>query len=164
MINKQNLWFITLFSLIMVLSIYYLTMGEDSLATFKTDNNLENETTDVVVQNDAFVALQVQEEEELVSEINKLEDVLLDNTASIEEKNQAYEDLQTINKNESVKENIKQMLKNDFKLDGVVNIEDNNIKVTISSTKHDKTLANNIIKSIQKLFDKDVYITVKFAS
>ena len=31
MINKQNLWFLTLFSLILVLSVYYITMPNELL-------------------------------------------------------------------------------------------------------------------------------------
>ena len=31
MISKQNLWFLTLFSLILVLSVYYITMPNDLL-------------------------------------------------------------------------------------------------------------------------------------
>ena len=31
MINKQNLWFLTLFSLILVLSVYYITMPSELL-------------------------------------------------------------------------------------------------------------------------------------
>ena len=30
MINKQSLWFLTLFSLILVLSVYYITMPDES--------------------------------------------------------------------------------------------------------------------------------------
>ena len=33
MINKQSVWFVTLFSLILVLSIYYVTMNDNSLAS-----------------------------------------------------------------------------------------------------------------------------------
>ena len=33
MINKKNLWFLTLFSLILVLSIYYITMPNELLIT-----------------------------------------------------------------------------------------------------------------------------------
>ena len=31
MLNKQNLWFITLFSLILILGIYYVTIPNDVL-------------------------------------------------------------------------------------------------------------------------------------
>ena len=33
MINKKNLWFVTLFSLILVLSVYYITMPSELLMT-----------------------------------------------------------------------------------------------------------------------------------
>ena len=38
MINKKNLWFLTLFSLVLVLSIYYVTMPSEIF-----DSKLENE-------------------------------------------------------------------------------------------------------------------------
>ena len=41
MINKQNLWFLTLFSLILVLSIYYITMPSELLLT--TGTNIKSE-------------------------------------------------------------------------------------------------------------------------
>ena len=41
MINKQNLWFLTLFSLILVLSVYYITMPNDLLIASSSTNTLE---------------------------------------------------------------------------------------------------------------------------
>ena len=35
MINKKNLWFLTLFSLVLVLSIYYVTMPNEIFETNK---------------------------------------------------------------------------------------------------------------------------------
>ena len=37
MINKKNLWFLTLFSLILVLSVYYITMPSELLLTNNSD-------------------------------------------------------------------------------------------------------------------------------
>ena len=39
MINKQNLWFLTLFSLILVLSVYYITMPNDLLVDNTKDTS-----------------------------------------------------------------------------------------------------------------------------
>ena len=162
MINKQNLWFITLFSLIMVLSIYYLTMGEDTFASLNVNSN-EAEKTDVVIsESDTLVALKVADEEALVTKMEELQDILLSSTATIEEKNKAYDELQNINKNEASKEAIIKKIKDEFKLDSYVSIEGNNIKVTIASEKHDTALANRIIRSIQSLYQEDKYITIKF--
>ena len=164
MINKQNLWFISLFSLIMVLSIYYLTMSNDTLSTLNVNNNTD-EATDIVIseENDTLVALKVADEEELLAKMEELENILLSDIATLQEKNDAYEKLQSLNKTESEKETIVKLIKEEYKLDSVVKIENTNITITIASTKHDATLANNIIRSVQALYDNNMYITVKFS-
>ncbi len=163
MINKQNLWFLTLFSLIMVLSIYYLTMSDDTLSTLNVNSDI-SKGTDVVIseENDTLVALKVQDEEELLQRMEELQNILLSDVATLQEKNDAYEELQTLNKTESEKEVIVKLIKDQYKLDSVVKIEESTITITIASTKHDATLANNIIRSVQELYDSDKYITVKF--
>lgn len=164
MINKQNLWFLTLFSLIMVLSIYYLTMSDDTLSTLNVSSD-DTGATDVVIseENDTLIALKVADEEELLARMEELENILLSDVATLQEKNEAYEELQTLNKTESEKEAIVKLIKDQFKLDSVVKIDNNNITITIASTTHDATLANNIIRSVQGLYDSDQYITVKFS-
>ena len=164
MINKQNLWFLTLFSLIMVLSIYYLTMSDDTLSTLNVSGDVSN-GTDVVIseENDTLVALRVADEEELLARMEELQEVLLSDVATLQEKNDAYEQLQNLNQAESEKEAIVKLIKDQFKLDSVVKIENNNITITIASTTHDATLANNIIRSVQEMYDVDKYITVKFS-
>ena len=164
MINKQNLWFLTLFSLIMVLSIYYLTMSDDTLSTLNVSS--DNEAAEIVIseENDTLVALKVADEEELLARMEELQNILLSDITTLEEKNEAYEELQNLNANESEKEAIVNLVKEQFKLDCVVQIENSNITITIASATHDATLANNIIRSVQELFDSDRYITVKFSS
>ena len=164
MINKQNLWFLTLFSLIIVLSIYYLTMSDDTLSTLNVSGDVSN-GTDVVIseENDTLVALRVADEEELLARMEELQEVLLSDVATLQEKNDAYEQLQNLNQAESEKEAIVKLIKDQFKLDSVVKIESNNITITIASTTHDATLANNIIRSVQEMYDVDKYITVKFS-
>lgn len=165
MINKQNLWFITLFSLIMVLSIYYLTMSEDTLSTLNVSNTTTNKGTEVVIsENETLVALKIADEEALVAKMEELQNILLNNSSSLEEKNKAYDDLQNINKQESTKESITKKIKDTYQLDSFVSIDGNNITVTIASTKHDAKLANNIIRSVQELFSDTKYITVKFGN
>ena len=164
MINKQNLWFLTLFFFFLVLSIYYLTMSDDTLSTLNVNSDV-SDGTDVVIseENDTLVALRVSEEEALIARMNELEEILLSDVATLQEKNDAYEELQSINKSESEKEAIIKLIKEQYKLDSVVQIENTNITITIASTTHDAALANNIIRSVQELYDQDMYITVKFS-
>ena len=76
MINKQNLWFVTLFSLILVLGIYYVSMDDEALATLAGDNT-SKETIEVDESN-VLVALRVASDEEMMQQMQSYQDILLD--------------------------------------------------------------------------------------
>ena len=89
--NKQNIWFITLFSLIIVLSIYYITMPSDLMIQ---SNEIKNEETEKEVINDVeestiLVSLRIEAEEEYLKEMESLKSVLASNDSTINEKNNA---------------------------------------------------------------------------
>jgi len=138
-------------------------MSDDTLSTLNvsTTNN-DNGSEVVISENETLVALKVADEEALVAKIEELQNILLNNNSTLEEKNQAYDELQNINKRESTKEAIQKLIKDTYKLDSFVSIDGKNIKVTIASTTHDTKLANNIIRSVQSLYSDTMYITVKF--
>lgn len=165
MINKQNLWFLTLFSLILVLSIYYLTMPEEVLQTIKTQEAKTKEVETVQVEDsDVLVALRVEADEETLKEMNTLQEVLLNESATVEEKNNAYEDLKNLNQNKGKEETIEKCISDNHKLKSFVKIKQDQIQVVISNKEHDEKLANQIIRTVQSNFDTQMYITVKFQS
>ena len=84
MINKQNLWFVTLFSLILVLGIYYVTMKDESLTVLSGVNDVSDVVE--VKESDVIVALQVEQDESVLKEMNEYQNILLDDKATIEEK------------------------------------------------------------------------------
>ena len=160
MINKQNLWFVTLFSLILVLGIYYVTMGDETLSVLAGENNISKEVS--VKESDVIVALQVARDETFLKEMNEYQSILLDDTATIEEKNDAYNALQALSNSKSECEKIKKLITEKFKFDNFVKIDGDSISITIAAKDHNKEIANNIIREIQSLYDKQKYITVKF--
>ncbi len=160
MINKQNLWFVTLFSLILVLGIYYVTMGDESLSVLAGENNISKEVS--VKESDIIVALQVDRDEAVLKEMNEYQSILLDDTATIEEKNDAYNALQALSNSKSECEKIKKLITEKFKFDNFVKIDGDSISITIAAKDHNKEIANNIIREVQSLYDKQKYITVKF--
>lgn len=165
MINKRSLWFLTLFSLILVLSVYYITMPSELLLT--TNNiNKEEKTKEVSKEEDTesaeLVALRVESEEAMLDEINELKAVLTDSKASNEEKNKAFETMQKINQNRGKEEEIENKIKEEHNLKSFVKIDNNDVSVVIDSTKHDKTLANKIMRTVQSQFDDKVIVSVKF--
>ncbi len=161
--NKQNLWFITLFSIILVLSIYYISMPSNILEEYTNTKNDNSDTTvNEITPSTSLVALRVASDEELLNNINNLQSTITDKGKTVAEKNNAYEELMTLNENKGLEENIESKLKEKFEYDSFVKINKDQINIVISSTKHDKLIANNIIKEVQSMFDTKKYITIKF--
>lgn len=160
MINKQNLWFVTLFSLILVLGIYYVTMGDETLSVLAGENNVSSPVE--VKASDVIVALQVASDESVLKEMNEYQSILLDDTATIEEKNDAYNALQALSNSKSECEKTKKMITEKFKYDSFIKIDGDALSITIASKEHSKEIANKIIREVQNMYDKQKYITVKF--
>ena len=166
MINKRNLWFLTLFSLILVLSVYYITMPNELLVSNNGEYNLEPVSNDepVVNTNESSIltALRIEAEEKVSSEIEELQAILVNADATPEEKNNAYEKIKNINNVRTEEEKLEKQIMDAYSLKSFVKIDGDQIRVVIESDKHDNTLANNIIRAIQQNYDKDKYISVKF--
>lgn len=171
MINKQSLWFLTLFSLILVLSVYYITMPNELLLTNNSAYNKEekkskeDETVKTgveVEESELLVAMRVNLEEERSMKKSDLEGLLTNNEATTKEKNEALEELKYLNFLTSQEETLEAKLKTELGLDSFIEIDGTQITVVAVKDKHDSTLANNIMRTIQSVYDEKMYITVKF--
>lgn len=169
MINKQSLWFLTLFSLILVLSVYYITMPNELLLTNNgnyltetTDGNKDDKTKVTIEESELLVTMRVNLEDERNEKVADLRLTLTNENATSEEKNNAYEQIKYITDLKVREEQLEAKIKKEFNIECFIKIDNNEIKVVAISDKHDSTLANNMMKTIQKEFDKKVYVTVKF--
>ena len=163
MINKKNIWFLTLFSLILALSVYYVTMPSETL--LDVYNNIENtdKNEDVVVEESDIIAVYHLEEENAVSkELDLLKMKLVDGKTTIEEKNSAYDKIREVKNRKILEANLEEQIKKELNYKSFVKIEDGKIVVAVSTKKYDVSLANKIMKLIQKNFKETKYITVKF--
>ena len=164
MINKQNLWFLTLFSLILVLSVYYITMPND-LLTKAQEENVEEKDKKVkktVEEVSSLTAMRVSLEEESQDKMDDLQEQLTSDTIGSEEKNNLYEQLKYLNTLQSREEELEKAIKKEFKLDSFVKIDNNTVSVVCVSKEHNNSLANNIMRLIQSSYEDKMYITVKF--
>lgn len=169
MINKQSLWFLTLFSLILVLSVYYITMPNELLLTNNSNylntektSSEKDETKVTIEESELLVTMRVNLEEERNDMIADLRSTLTNEEATSEEKNNAYEQIKYINDLKGKEEALESKIKKNFGIECFIKIDNNEIKVIAIKDNHDITLANNIMKSIQEEFSNKVYITVKF--
>ena len=161
MIKKQNLWFLTLFSLILVLSVYYITLPNELLSEVGNSTS-EEVIKDEVSEVSSLVAMRVSLEEERQSEMDVLQEAMTKDDISSSEKNNIYEKLKYLNEVQGQEELLEKKIKSSLKLDCFVKIDNSNISSVCISSKHDNSLANQIMRLIQEEFKVKKYITVKF--
>ena len=168
MVNKQGLWFLTLTSLALVLSVYYITMPNELLLS--NNSNIINKESEVdkvnvdakVESSNLITSMRVELDEERNLLVNELEGKLSDTKLTIDEKNKIYEDLKSLNQLSSLESTLEKKIKDEFKLDSFIKIKDDSISVVIKSSNHDKNLVLNIMKSIQEEFKDKMYISISF--
>ena len=171
-INKQGLIFLTLTSLILVLSVYYVTMPNELLLTTNSAylNNEKKEEkvvsekakSEVVIKSsgtiEAMKSLKDDERQKLMKELNNK---LIDKALTTEEKNNVYEEIKTLNKIETMESDIETKIKKEFGYNSCVKVKDDVIEITVNSEKHDTNLAVKIMTSVEKDYPK-MYISVSF--
>ena len=160
MINKKNLWFLTLFSLVLVLSVYYITMPTELLVTNNTEtiDNVELEIEEASVVE----ALKTEDNTNTLEEINKLKETIANKETTTEDKNQAFDAIKTLNQISSKEELLEEKIKTTYNLDSFIKIDGDQIRVVIDSDDHSNSIANNIMKTIQNNFDTKQYISIQF--
>ena len=155
MINKRSIWFLTLFCLILVLSVYYVTMPSELLVT--TNGNYTKETTPTVVVQESTIltSLRVEADEQLLTEISNSQ-------STVEEKNDAYEAIKELNLNKGEEQQIEKQILDTYNLKAFVKITGDQVRVVIADSQHDSTLANNIMRTVQSNYENEMYVSVKF--
>ena len=162
MINKQGLWFLTLFSIILVLTVYYVAMPSNTLATLKENVTKGEDTVINVEESDALAALRVEKDTEVETTMNELQQILLNEKSTLDEKNQAYEKMKNITTNKCKEEEIENIIRDEFSYQSFVKINNDTISITISNKTHDIDIANKIIRRIMSMYSEKMYVTVKF--
>lgn len=163
MINKSKLWFLTLSSIILVLAVYYVAIpGPTSASVFSSSKDVQEEETIKITESEAITAMRISKDEENEKTIQTLQEVLLDSTKSLEEKNDAYEKIKFLNSNKISEEKLEKSINDNFKVNSFVSISDKNLKVVIANKEKSVSIANDIIAFVNATTEESYYVTVKF--
>ena len=157
--KKQNIWALTLFSLILVLSVYYITLPNEYDVVNK---DVAKTTIKEVDKNQVIETLKIENDENKLKREKELHEILTKEDASKEEKNNAYEELKALNVLKSKEEELELKIKDKFNLDNFVEINDDQIKIVLIKNEHNEKLVSEIMDFVQENFEEKKYITVKF--
>ena len=159
MINKKNIWFLTLFSLILVLSVYYVTMPSELLLT-NNNTNLNDVVNPEIEELSIIETLNIEDDANTLDEINKLKETIAAKESTTEIKNEAFDAIRLLNQINTQEELLEEKIKNTHNLSSFVKIDGDQIRVVVDSKEHSNTLANNIMKTSQNNFDTKQYISI----
>ncbi|WP_294579202.1 SpoIIIAH-like family protein [uncultured Thomasclavelia sp.] len=153
--NRQAITFLTLFSLILVLSIYYVllppessddqvSVTNDALSEIETmQANLDQQRADLISENNAIIASSQSSSDEIASALASINEAK--ETAALEKEiTQAINDAG---------------FKNAF-----VEVSEQTIKVVVDKKDASSTDADNIIKAVMEKTENKYQVEVKFIS
>ena len=162
MISRKNIWFLTLFSLILALSVYYVTIPSEALVDVYNDIENKSEEEVVVEETDIIAVHRLEDEVAVSKQLDLLKMKLVDTNSTIEEKNEAYDKIRSIENNRILELNLEDQIHDELGYKSFVKVADDKIVVTVNCSKYDVSLANKIMQFVQKNFKETKYITVKF--
>ncbi|MEF9961608.1 MAG: hypothetical protein RR863_03575 [Erysipelotrichaceae bacterium] len=153
--NKQAFAFLTLFSLILLLSVYYVTLPPDDALVMKVED-----PTKVAPKDNADV-LKKNIEKDNEKEIKKNGEIIANDKVKGELKQEALVKIDQLKQQRQNEEELVLKLK-EIGYQSVVEIKDKNCKVSIFKQKANKEVAGKIIKQIDEWTKKKYFTEVSF--
>ncbi|MGG3841482.1 SpoIIIAH-like family protein [Anoxybacillus kestanbolensis] len=191
MLKKQTVWLLTMFSLVVVLSVYYVTspqLTEEVAFEQKEEANNEkdlkptdeamqeevanegevaNEEEVTVEQNNAtsddlFTALRLEIEDERSKLRQELNAIVASNNVSAEEKNKAIDQLQQLSNIAEKEAVLETLIKSKGYDDALVRAHENQVHITVKAKEHSEKAANEIIQLVQSELGRVQDVAVRF--
>jgi len=166
MLKKQTVWLLTMLSLMVVLSVYYMMSDQDDIAYIDTgDGTLEQATisesmdeADVEIDeirniqpNELFTTIRMEVQDERSMKKDRLKEIVAASDATADEINEALSEIDEIEKL-STKETILQetiLATGGEYEDVLVRTEDNKVHVHVITDSLSKEEANNIMQMVK---------------
>ena len=162
MLNKKNMWYLTLFSIILVMSIYYIVEPKTNEAYVSKNIDSKEALSINTKESDAITAMRIDRDATLEKEVLAIKEILTDEKKTTEEKSDAYEALKSLNTNKGKEESLEKLIKETYNYENFIKIDGTNVKVVIDTNDHSYDLASNIMNTIENEFKNKIYVSVTF--
>ncbi|MDP4085598.1 MAG: SpoIIIAH-like family protein [Bacillota bacterium] len=179
LLKKQTVWLLTMLSLVVVLSVYYITSPDQkgnnmTAVEQKTKNQADNKqastktaekggkTVVSQVSDDTFDALRLQLEDQRSQRVEELQAEVASTDLSAEKRSEAYDQMQKLNEAAQKEEVLETLIKTLGYDDALVRADGQQVVITVKSKKkHSPSAANDIIQLVKKEIDTN-YVAVEF--
>ncbi|MEQ2526131.1 SpoIIIAH-like family protein [Robertmurraya yapensis] len=177
LLKKQTVWLLTMLSLVVVLSVYYMTSPDqqkNELATTEeqkqaTDSGQEEVTTETegeivssVASDEVFEGLRLKLDEERSKMKEELRDIMASTDLPADQRSEAYdqiEELDQVAQKEAVLETLIVAMGYD---DALVRADGEKVRITVKSNEPSASAANDIIQVVKDELGQMQAVAVEF--
>lgn len=172
MLKKQTVWLVTMLSLVVVLSIYYINGGgkDTNLAGTggeqqekKQDEEETNTNTSITsVTDEVFETIRLQMEESRSRTIEELEEILASEETTAQEKSAAKDEMDRIRTVADKERMLESLIVSTLGYeDALVRTEGEEVSITVKGKEPSKEKANEIIRMVKQELGTTL-VTVSF--
>ncbi|MCM2531701.1 SpoIIIAH-like family protein [Neobacillus pocheonensis] len=181
LLKKQTVWLLTMLSLVVVLSVYYITSPEqksNDLAAVKQnakDQTVQQQsksntvakdgktTVTQVAGDDEFTALRMKLEDQRSEQKAELTTVVASTDIPADQRSKAMDQMQKLNQTAQKEEILETLIKTMGYEDALVRADGEQVRVTVKSKKQPTpSAANEIIQKVKKEIGETNYVAVEF--
>ncbi|NUK31095.1 SpoIIIAH-like family protein [Parageobacillus sp. VR-IP] len=186
MLKRQTVWLLTMLSLVVVLSVYYVTapkdMNDNIAFTSQEDATKQKESNkdqaDVAVEemetadgkvtsstssDDMFTALRMQIEDERSRLRDQLNAIVASANATAQQKSEAMDKIEKLQALAEKEATLETLIKSKGGYEDVlVRAEDDQVRVTIKAKEHSKKSANEVIHMVKSEIPEANDVAVEF--
>ncbi|WP_101844251.1 SpoIIIAH-like family protein [Halobacillus sp. Marseille-P3879] len=174
MVKKQTVWLLTMLSLLIVLSVYYMTSPDNGEMAFIQDEEWqdiesaeeEGAAEDVVSSemptDELFASIRLEMQNERDQKSEQLSEIVASSDYSAEEKNDAMEEMETLQETSSKESILENTIRASIPYDDVlVRSEGDVIQVTVQAEELTKAETREIMQMVSDEFGQK-RVEVKF--
>jgi stage III sporulation protein AH len=180
LLKKQTVWLLTMLSLVVVLSVYYITSPEQKVTNMA---NVENGSKDATVKNtaktttksddgktvisgvasdEAFEALRLDLEDSRNELKERLNEIVASTDLPAEERSDAHEQIKQLDELATKESVLETLIKTMGYDDALVRADGDKVRVTVKSKDHSPTAANDIIQLVRSEIGEMQNVAVEF--
>lgn len=150
--NRQAIAFISLFSLILMLSVYYISMDDDSIEVME-------QSQEVLIDESIVMKEELEENQESDRQEQK---EIIGGESSMEEKEEALNKIEQLDQLGQLSQEMMDLLKENG-IVGVVEIDEHVVRVCVFEQQESSELANEIMSLLYELVPIDKTIELTFS-
>jgi stage III sporulation protein AH len=183
LLKKQTVWLLTMLSLVVVLSVYYITTpdqknsnmtaldqkaknqvaNKNSASSKKSNTNNNKSVVTTVAGNSNFDEIRMEIADERSKQKAELEAEVASTNLPADKRSQAYDQMQKLNETAQKEEVLETLIKTMGYADALVQANGSKVNITVKTNKkHSASAANDIIQLAKKEIGDANYVAVEF--